>query len=91
VQGGTAHELDIEVAHAEGAGGGFADSREGFGQQIVQLLAVLVALAQTVSFFTELGIREGLEGALQGIYGIGIVPQLPQGFFVTRAEKFFDK
>jgi hypothetical protein len=79
------------VAHAEGAGGGFADSRERFGQQIVQLLAGLVAFAQAVSFFTELGVREGLEGALQGIYGIGIVPQLPQGFFVTCAEKFFDK
>ncbi len=91
VQGGAAHELDVEVAHAEGTGGGFADGREGLGQQIVQLLAVLVAFAQTVGFFTELGVREGLEGALQGINGIGIVPQLPQGFFVTRAEKFFDK
>ena len=91
MQGGAAHELDIEVAHAEGTGRGFADGRESFGQQIVQLFAVLVAFAQTVSFFTELGVREGLEGALQGIDGIGIVPQLPQGFFVTRAEKFFDK
>ena len=50
-----------------------------------------VALAQPVGLFAELVVGEGLEGALQGIDGIGIVPQLPQGFFVTRAEKFFDK
>ncbi len=75
----------------EGAGGRFADSGEGLGQEVVQLFAVDVPGAEPVGLFTQFGVREGLEGAFQGIYGIGIVPQLTQGFFVTRAEKFFDK
>ncbi|MCY1239776.1 hypothetical protein D9M72_525870 [compost metagenome] len=91
MQGRAAHQLDVEVAHAQGSGGGFTDRREGLGQEVVQLLAVLVAFTQPVGFFAQFGVGESLEGAFQGIDGIGIVPQLPQGFFVTRAEKFFDK
>jgi hypothetical protein len=49
-----------------------------------------VTLPQPVRFFPQLGIGEGFEGVFKGVNGIGIVPQLPQGFFVTRAEKFFD-
>ncbi len=37
VQGGATHQLDVEVAHAQGAGGGFANGGEGLGQQVVQL------------------------------------------------------
>ncbi len=91
MQGGAAHQLDVEVAHAQRAGGGFADGGERLGQEVVELLAVSVACAETVGLFAQFGVGEGLEGAFQGIDGIGIVPQLPQGFFVTRAEKFFDK
>ena len=36
-----------------------------------------VAFPEPVGFFTQFGVGEGLEGALQGIDGIGIVPQLP--------------
>jgi hypothetical protein len=91
VQGGTAHQLDIEVAQAERAGGGFTDGGERLGQEVVQLLAVEVARAEPVGLFAQFGVGECLEGAFQGINGVGIVPQLPQGFFVTRAEKFFNK
>jgi hypothetical protein len=45
-----------------------------------------VAFAEPVRFLTELGVGEGLERVFERIDGIGIVPQLPQSFFVTRAE-----
>jgi hypothetical protein len=50
-----------------------------------------VPVTETVSLFAQFGVGEGLERGFQGIDGIGIVPQLPQGFLITRAEKFFDK
>jgi hypothetical protein len=46
--------------------------------------------AQTVCFLPKFSVRERLERVFQGIDGIGIVPQLPECFLVTRAEKFFD-
>ena len=91
VQGGAAHELDVEVAQAQGAGGRFTDGGKGSGRRSSSVLAVLVPLAEAVGLFAQLGVGEGLERGFQGINGIGIVPQLPQGFFVTRAEKFFEK
>ena len=92
VQGGAAHQLDIEVAHAEGAGRRFTDGGEGLRQQIVQLLTVQVARrgARSVSSRSSASVKV-LKESLEGVDGVGIVPQLPQGFFVTRAEKFFDK
>ena len=66
VQGGAAHQLDVEVAHAQGAGGGFADGGERLGQEVVQLLAVQVACAEPVGLLAQFGVGEGLEGALQG-------------------------
>ena len=46
VQGRAAHELHVEGAHAERALGGLAHRGEGLGQQVVEGLAVRVALAQ---------------------------------------------
>ena len=40
VQGGAAHELHVEVAHAERADGGLAHGRECLGQQVVERFAV---------------------------------------------------
>jgi hypothetical protein len=46
---------------------------------------------ESVRLFTEFGISESFERVFESIDGVGIVPELPQGFFVTRTEKFFDK
>ena len=46
VEGGATHELHVEVAHAEGALGRLAHGGERLGQQVVERLAVGVALAQ---------------------------------------------
>ena len=48
MQRGAAHELDVEVALAERALRGLADGGERLGQQVVERLAVLVALPELV-------------------------------------------
>jgi hypothetical protein len=90
VQGGTTHELNIEVPHAERARGRLAHGGEGFRQEVVELLAILVARPEPVCFFAQFRIRKGLERVFKGVNGISIVPQLPQELFVTCAENFFD-
>ena len=60
------------------------------GRRSSSFFTVLVAGPEPVCFFAQFGISEGLERVFKGVNGIGIVPQLPQGFFVTRTEKFFD-
>ncbi len=46
VQHDAAHQLDVVMALAERALGGFANGGESFGQQLVQALAVFMAFAE---------------------------------------------
>ena len=58
VQRRAAHQLDVEVALAQRALGGLADHRERLGQQLVQGLAVGVALAELLGLRAQLRIGE---------------------------------
>ena len=58
VQDHAADELDVEVPHVEHATACLADHREGVGQQVVQGLAPVGALAQARGSRAELGVIE---------------------------------
>ena len=76
MQNHAAHELDVEMALAERALCGFAYGREGFGQEVVEGLAVLEALAEDLGAGAELGIGECLELGLERVDGVN-----PDGIF----------
>src|SRR5690606_19297434 len=61
----TAHELDVVVAHLEGAPAGFAAHREGVGQQIVERRAVVQFLLDLRRLGLELGVAELLQRRLE--------------------------
>ena len=56
VQGDTADDLHVEVAHAQHALGGLAHDGERLGQQVVERLAVLESLAEGGRARGELGV-----------------------------------
>ena len=60
VQDHAADQLHVVVALAERAAGGLAGEREGLGQQVVQRLAALGALAQGVGLRLQLLVAEQL-------------------------------
>ncbi len=65
VQGRAAHQLDVEVTHAERALRCLAHGGEGLGEQIVERLAVAVALAQLGGLVLQLLVGEVGEVVLQ--------------------------
>ena len=67
MQRGTAHELDVEVALADGALGRLADDRERLHQEVVQVLAVGQPLPELDRLVGELLVGEGFELWLQSI------------------------
>ena len=54
VQRHGANELNVKVAHAHGALGGLTHGGEGFGEHVVERLAVGVALAELIGLAAEL-------------------------------------
>ena len=63
----AADQLDVEMALAEGALGGLAHHRKGFGQNIVQGLARFQPRLEGGGHGLELFVRHGLEARLQGV------------------------
>ena len=61
VQGGAAHDLDVEVPLPQRAPGGFADRGEGLRHQVVEALARRVTLLELIRLRPQLGVRQGLE------------------------------
>jgi hypothetical protein len=66
VQHRGAHDLDIEVAHVQRPLAGLADARERLRQEVVEVLAVLVTLAELLGLRPELLVREGGDRLLPG-------------------------
>jgi hypothetical protein len=66
VQRDAAHELHVEVAHLQGALRGLAHDRKGFGQKIIEALALLQALAELCGLGGELAIAQRLGFGLEG-------------------------
>jgi hypothetical protein len=90
VQGRAAHELDVEVALAEGALGRLADRRERFRQDVVQGLAVGEALAEDIGLGAQLGVAEAREVLLDGVHLGGDAMELLDDAAFTGAQQSFD-
>ncbi|MBA7590140.1 hypothetical protein ES708_32246 [subsurface metagenome] len=65
MKGDAPHELDVEVALADGAPSGFADGGKGFGQQLVQGSAFLNPSLELVGLGAQLTIGKFLEFGLK--------------------------
>ena len=86
VEGGAAHELHVEVAQAEGALGRLADGGERLGQQVVERLAVRVALAQLDGLVAQLLVGELLEVVLEVVDRLRVVLELAEGATLADAQ-----
>lgn len=89
VQSGTAHELDIEMAHAQGPVGGFAHRGKCLGQQGIERSPVLVALLELVRLGTQLGIGKTPEFIFQDVDRVGVSPQFLQRLLVAGPQDTF--
>ena len=78
VQSRSAHELYVEVTHAERALRGLAHSGESLGQQVVERLTVTVALAQFDGLVAQLIVGEVAEVVFELVDGLGIGLQPPK-------------
>ena len=76
VQRRSAHQLDVEVALADGAARGFARRGERLREQVVERLAVLDALPELDGLVGELLIREVLDLGLPRIDQLGELLEL---------------
>jgi hypothetical protein len=86
VEGGAAHQLHVEVAHAEGPLRRLAHGRERLGQQVVEGLAAGVALAQLDGLVLELVVGQRREVVLELVDGCGVRLQLAECASFTDAE-----
>ena len=86
VQRGAAHELHVVVELAQGAPGGLADDGERLGQQVVERLAVGVALLELVGQRAQLGVGEVDVVVLERLDVIGDLGQPPDHLAFTGAQ-----
>ena len=89
VQGCAAHELHVEVTEAERAAARLAHRGERLGQQVVERLAVRVALAQLDGLVLELLVGERVEVVFEGVDRRRVVLQPPEGAALADAEDLF--
>ena len=90
VQRNAADDLNVEVAHIEGAPGGLTHRGEGLGQQLLQGLTGGAAFAEFVSPGPELGIRELLDLGLEDVDALGRLAHASNLPFVAAADDFPD-
>jgi hypothetical protein len=86
VQHDPAHHLDVEVAHAEGALGGFADGRKGFWQHLVNLAAAGEAMAIFAGLIAQRLVGQSLKRRLQSVDALHSWPQVTHFALVDGAE-----
>ena len=67
VEGAGPDDLDVEVALAEGAAGGFPHHGESLGGEVIERLAVGDALAELDRLGGELGVGERLDGGFERV------------------------
>ena len=90
VQGGAAHDLDVEVALAEGPLGRLADGGERLREDVVEGLAVGQSLAEDVGLRAQLGIGELLEVLLDRVDLGGEALELLDDASLTGTQQSFD-
>ena len=89
VQGCAAHDLHVEVTHAEGALRGLANGGERLGQQVVEGLAVAVALAQLDGLVFQFLVGEFLEVVFESVDRLGVSLELAKDPSLADTENLF--
>ena len=87
MQDHATHELDIEVAHAQGALAGFTANGEGFDEQVVEGGAVVELLFELGGFGFELFVGELLDGGFEVVDGGDAGSHSTDGAVVRGAEE----
>ena len=88
MQDGAADELHVEMAFAQGAARRFAHGGERVDQQIVQRLAVLMALREPAGALRQLRVRQCLHLRLEPVDPVDQGLNAVDVAFVGRAEEF---
>ena len=87
VQGRPAHDLDVEVALAQGAPRALAGHGERLDEQVVQALAVGDPLLERVGLGAQLGVRQRADVVLDRVDGVGDRPQPAQDLALAGAQE----
>ena len=91
VQRGAAHDLHVVVTLAEHAPGRLAHGGEGLGKQVVEGLAVGVALLVFVGERAELGVGQAREVVFDGVDLVGDPLELTQKLAFACAKNLIEK
>jgi hypothetical protein len=86
VKDGPADQLDVEVALADRAFRGLTDCGEGLGEKIVEVFSFGQALTELVGLRPKLGVRQRLEGRLEGVDGFDDAAELLDLPFLSCVE-----
>jgi hypothetical protein len=90
VQHHAADQLDVEVAHAYGALGGLADARKGLGQKVVEVLALVEALAELLGLGAQGVVGERGDLVLEGVDLVDALMQPLEGATLARAQDLLE-
>jgi hypothetical protein len=85
----AAHELHVEVTHAEGAFGCLAHGGEGLRQQVLEGFAVGIPLAEFDGFVLQLLVTELREVVLEMVDRLGVSLQPSKGAALADTEDLF--
>ena len=86
----AADQLDVEVAHADRALGGLADARERLGQEVVEILALVEALAELLRLGAERVVGERGDLVLEGVDLVHALVEPLQGAALARAQDLLE-
>ena len=86
----AADQLDVEVAHADRALGGLADARERLGQEVVEILALVEALAELLRLGAERVVGERGDLVLEGVDLVHALVQPLEGAALARAQDLLE-
>ncbi len=89
VQGGAAHELHVEVAHAKGAVRCFADGGKRLREQVVQRFAIGDSRPEFICLAAQLGIAKGTEFAIKHVDSVSVSTQLFQRLLIAGTQDTF--
>ena len=86
----AADQLDVEVAHADRALGGLADARERLGQEVVEILALVEALAELLRLGAERVVGERGDLVLEGVDLVHALVEPLEGAALARAQDLLE-
>ena len=86
----AADQLDVEVAHADGALRGLAHARERLGQEVVEILALVEALAELLGLGAQSVVGERGDLVLEGVDLVDALVQPLEGATLPRAQDLLE-